>query len=84
MKKSIHPVADHAVVRYLERVEGVDIDALRARIGRIVEEGVKHEASGVIAGGFVYKLTNGRVTTVWKHPRQEPGRKKRRGRRPRD
>jgi len=32
MKKSRHPVTDHAIVRYLERVRGVDVDRLRGDV----------------------------------------------------
>ena len=34
MKKSIHPVSDHAVLRYLERVHGVDVEAVRREVDR--------------------------------------------------
>ena len=64
MKKSLHPVSDHAVVRYLERVEGMDIDALRAVIGRKAEKALELGAEGAISDGFVYKLKGGVVTTV--------------------
>jgi hypothetical protein len=49
-------VTDHAVVRYLERVQGYGIDALRIAIGRRVEEAVALGASAVTIEGFTYVL----------------------------
>lgn len=83
MKKPIHPVTDHAVLRYLERVEGMDIETLRRRIGHTVQHGLEQGANGVISGGFVYRITDGVVVTVTAHSRIEIGHKKRRGRKPR-
>ncbi|MBR9841190.1 MAG: hypothetical protein GYB50_25405 [Rhodobacteraceae bacterium] len=76
MKKPRHPVSDHAVVRYLERVQGVDIDALRKAIGHRVDAAVAdHEgASAVIIEGFRYCLTpEGVVATVLAVHRPERG-----------
>lgn len=64
MKKPIAVVSDHAVIRYLERVYGVDIEGLRRRIGRRVDRAVKLGASAAVAGGFVYQIKEGTVTTV--------------------
>ena len=65
MKKPRHRVSDHAVLRYMQRVQGFDIEALRRRIGRIVDRHQDHgAASGIISGGFVYKLNGGVVATV--------------------
>jgi hypothetical protein len=58
-------VSDHAVLRYLERVEGVDIEGLRCRIARTVAIAAEQPmATGVISNGFVYKLRGAVVTTV--------------------
>lgn len=65
MKKPIAQVSDHAVLRYLERVQGVDIEALRREIGRAVDLHLDHPgACGVVVAGFSYKLKGGVVTTV--------------------
>lgn len=64
MKKPRHPVSDHAVIRYLERVRGVNIDRLRAQIGKVAEQGLEMGACGAISNGFVYKIRGGVVTTV--------------------
>ncbi|UWQ31320.1 hypothetical protein K3555_11935 [Leisingera sp. M527] len=66
MKKPSRPqVSDHAVLRFLERVKGVNVNAVRRRIGKAVTLGDAFpDATGVIHGGHVYKLRNGVVTTV--------------------
>jgi len=64
MKKPIAIVTDHAVLRYLERVMLVDVEALRCRIGQRVDRAVSVGASAVIVDGFRYALREGYVTTV--------------------
>jgi len=65
VKKPRHRVSDHAVLCYMQRVQGVDIEALRRRIGHIVDRHREHDGtSGVISGGFVYKLQGGVVATI--------------------
>lgn len=65
MKKPRVHVTDHAVLRYLERAQGVDIEAVRTEIGRAVDVALDHDgATGVIVGGLTYKLQGLRVTTV--------------------
>lgn len=71
MKKPAHSVSDHAVLRYLERVEGVDVEACRAKIGRMVDRGMALGAVGVVIGAFVFRIENKCVVTVYRrnHPR---------------
>lgn len=64
MKKPLHPVTDHAVIRYLERVEGMDIETIRRRIGRKVDRAVELGAMGAVVDGVVYRLRDGVVITV--------------------
>lgn len=64
MKKPIVVVSDHALVRYIERVLGLDVEQLRREIGRRVDRGVELGATGVEIGGYVYKIADGHVTTV--------------------
>ncbi|MDK3072742.1 hypothetical protein QO034_06440 [Sedimentitalea sp. JM2-8] len=65
MKKPIAQVTDHAVLRYLERVKGMDIEAVRREIGRAVDLHLDHPgACGVVVAGFSYKIAGGVVTTV--------------------
>ena len=77
MKKPRHPASDHAVVRYLERVKGMDIDAVRREIGRVVDQGLEAGACGVISGGFVYRIEGGCVVTVTRQNTPPPGRRRR-------
>ena len=73
MTKRIH-VTDHAVLRWLERVEGVNIRAIRRRIHKSAKVAVKHGASGVNANGVAFTLAYGEdrirvVTTRCKQTR---------------
>lgn len=64
-------VTDHAVLRYLERVYGVDIRALKRRIAKATCEGRKAGAGTQISEGVHYRLSRtGRVLTV--HGPSEP------------
>lgn len=79
MKKPLHPVTDHAVIRYLERVVGMDIESIRREIGRRVDLAVQHGASGAVVNGYVYKIsTTGTVVTVMAHSQPEKKTKTRR------
>lgn len=84
MKKPRVHVTDHALVRYLERVLGMDLEAHRFQIGRTVEKASHVGASGVVIGGFAYRIQNGAVVTI--RPVSQPdirlGRKPKPGRRP--
>lgn len=54
MKRPRTAVSDHAIVRYLERVEGFDIAELRLTIARRVDYAANLGASAVIVDGFRY------------------------------
>lgn len=54
MKRPRTAVSDHAIVRYLERVEGFDIAELRLTIARRVDYAANLGASAVIIDGFRY------------------------------
>lgn len=64
-------VTDHAVVRYLERVCGVDVEAVRTRIERTAQPGVAVGASAINVGQAKFILRGHVVTTVmhrdWNH-----------------
>lgn len=64
MKKSRTHVTDHALLRYLERVQGVDIERIRRTIGARVDHAVAQGACGIIIDGFSYRIENNTVTTV--------------------
>ena len=72
MKKSLHRVSDHAVLRYLERCKGVDVENVRRELGRKVDDAVRRGASGLISDGFVFKLSPvGTVITVQEQNRPD-------------
>lgn len=57
-------ITDHAVVRYLERVKGIDIEATRSEIADIVKRGVALGAQSVLVDGMRYRLEGNHVVTV--------------------
>jgi hypothetical protein len=63
MKRGQH-VTDHAILRYLERAHGIDINAVRHMIADTVREAAQAGASGVRHGGLAYRLKDGVVVTV--------------------
>jgi hypothetical protein len=80
MKKSVVIVTDHAVLRYLERVRGLDVEGLRREIGARIDRVAREGACGVILDGWEYRLADGFVVTV--RAASEPD--KRRGRQRRE
>ncbi len=64
MKKPTVHVTDHAVIRYLERVLGYDVETLRREIGQQVDRGVQLGATGVIIDGHCYKIDGHTVITI--------------------
>lgn len=54
MKRARTHVSDHAVVRYLERVEGRDIAALKQEIARRVDYAAQMGATSIVVEGFRY------------------------------
>lgn len=68
MKRARLRVSDHAVLRYLERVGGFDIERLRQAIARRVETAVQAGACGVVVDGWSFRIADGPhgpvVTTV--------------------
>lgn len=65
MKARSIPVSDHAVLRYLQRVLHIDVEAHRDEIARIVALAEDYEgATAVTKDGYRYCLRNKTVTTV--------------------
>ena len=78
MKHSRFRISDHAIVRYLERVRGLDMKEVRTEISEAVEAAEEHPTcGGVVRDGHVFKLRGDTVTTVVPtgHPDQRFGRK---------
>jgi hypothetical protein len=59
-------VSDHALLRYLQRVKGVDLDAIRAEIlSPTMRAAIQAGASAVNINGHLYAIRNdGCVVTV--------------------
>lgn len=73
MKRPLAHVTDHAVLRFLERVGGWDIDAVRREIAAEVETGIEAGACAVNTGTVTYVLEGRSVITVL--PRSRNGRR---------
>ena len=65
-------VTDHALLRYLERVVGIDVEELRRVITARVDRGAQLGACGVSVDGHTFVLSQGigrvAVTTVIPRP----------------
>lgn len=71
-------ITDHAVLRFLERVKGVDLAAVRAEMATPeVCAAVKAGARSVITQGHALVIENGTIITVL-GPGMRPNRRKRR------
>lgn len=74
-------VSDHAVIRWIERVAGVDVDALRRQIALEARHGLDLGARRVTVGNIVYALDPAlrRVVTCFttQEMRDEPRRPRR-------
>lgn len=57
-------VSDHAVLRWLERVEKIDIESLRAQIAASAAIGKQWGAASVVVSGGKIVLSDDRVVTV--------------------
>lgn len=75
-------VTDHAIIRYLERRHGVDIEELRRHIAALAVSGVETGATGVIVEGIKLVLIESTVVTVYR--KSWPSRDLRRGSLPAD
>lgn len=56
MKKSAVVVTDHAVLRHLERVHGIDVEAVRLELGQKVDAAVEAGAAATVSNGIRYVL----------------------------
>lgn len=79
MKRAPLPsVPDHAVLRYLERAQGVDIEAVRQHIRALVTNAVALKGDAVIIEGVKFVLRDNVVVTVidrrWQATKREDAR----------
>jgi len=64
-------VTDHAVLRYLEHVAGLDVETVRRHIAAQLK-GAPDCATGYRLGGIYFVMDEGRVITVKTHNLPEP------------
>lgn len=62
-------ITDHCLLRYLERVEGVDVATYRRKLGNDLRKVLKNTPAGVGAkgiklNGMTFKLDGNAVTTI--------------------
>lgn len=63
MKRGLQ-ITDNAVLQYLERVQGLDVDGVRDELARRVKAAVEMEANAVHIDGFRYVLRENVLVTV--------------------
>ncbi|KZL05538.1 hypothetical protein [Pseudovibrio sp. Ad26] len=66
-----HPVTDHAVLRYMERVLEIDVGAVRDLIRRETETALLAGAVGLRSDAIRYVFADGKVVTIM--PSGRPG-----------
>ncbi len=64
-----YPITDHAVLRYLEHVAGLNMEEVRKNIHLKTKTAIESGAKSVTVDGFRYRITNGRVVTVVPTPK---------------
>ena len=64
MKKPLLKITDHAILRYLERAKGMDVEAVRAEIMLIVGPAYAMGATKFSKGGLTYMLNYGVLSTI--------------------
>jgi hypothetical protein len=57
-------VTDHAVVRWLQRVHGVEVDFFREEIASIVRDALYAGAKSLRKDGFEYQFHDGKLMTI--------------------
>ena len=64
-------VSDHALLRYLERKHGLDVESLRAEIREACRDGVRFGAKAVLADGVKFIIADDTVVTCLERRRTE-------------
>lgn len=57
-------VSDHAVLRYLQRAHGLDVDWVRDHIAELCSNGVRYGATAVAAEDVKFVLVDGKVVST--------------------
>lgn len=64
MTDPVSTVTDHALIRYLDRVMGLDVEAVRDRLAADAAPAIAAGACSFSSGGHTLAIRDGRVTTV--------------------
>lgn len=62
-----HPISDHALLRYMERVQGIDVEDLKDDLLRrypTLKAALKSGATSITVDGISFVMKNGTVTSV--------------------
>lgn len=73
-------VSDHALVRWLERGHGIEMEAFREMLAGKVANAVAAGASSVKIDGLCFILRRGVLVTVMDKPHQKSSRRRHKGR----
>ena len=71
MNKTI--ITDHALIRWIERIQGIDLSAFRMEIASTCAAAIAAGASCVITDRGTFVLASGKVVTILE-PGERPGR----------
>jgi hypothetical protein len=69
------PVSDHALLRWIERIQGINLDPTRMEIASICAEALAVGATSLVTDHGTFVLECGKVVTILE-PGQRPGRSK--------
>lgn len=64
LRKTELVISDHAMLRYIERVIGVDLEPIRQKIVDTVEPAYKAGATRISADGVTYSIRSNFVTST--------------------
>lgn len=64
MSKKLPHVSDHAVLRFLERVQGIHVETVRRHIENLCAAAVAAGATSLRADGHAFEFRNGAVVTI--------------------
>lgn len=57
-------ISDHAVLRFMQRCHGIDVEAYRRELAARVENAIAAGATSVKVAGFVFHIKGGVLATV--------------------
>lgn len=60
----VHPISDHALIRWMDRVHGVPMETFRADLEETVRSALGGGTCRLVRDGFVYVIDRGYLVTV--------------------